>query len=56
MTFHAIEDLDSETWYIDTRCKNHMSGNKPLFVNLNENFKSVVKVENVSKCEDYKNM
>lgn len=46
-----MEDLNSETWYVDTGCSNHMSSNKSSRVNLNKNFKSVEKFGNESSVE-----
>jgi len=31
-------------WYLDFRCSNHMTGNKSLFYDLNENFREKVKL------------
>ena len=36
------------TWYLDSGYSNHMIGNKKLFVHLDENFNSQVKLANGS--------
>ena len=28
-----------EVWFLESRCSNHMCGDKSLFTNLNEDFK-----------------
>ena len=35
-------------WYLDSGCSNHMTGNKSLFYDLNENFREKVKLGNDS--------
>nr|DAD48258.1 TPA_asm: hypothetical protein HUJ06_018195 [Nelumbo nucifera] len=42
MAFHALQEPDQETWYMDTGCSNHMSGCKSSLLNLNEDFRYVV--------------
>ncbi|VVA34706.1 PREDICTED: Retrovirus-related Pol poly from transposon [Prunus dulcis] len=40
-----------DTWYLDSSCSNHMSGNKLLFSDLNETFRENVKLgNNTSIC------
>jgi len=39
---------NSKVWYLDSGCSNHMTGNKCLFSNLNENFRENVKLGNNS--------
>ena len=41
----AVQDnmeTQSDIWYIDIGCNNHMSGNKSSFSSLNEDFRSSV--------------
>lgn len=42
MTYHIKEEFESEFWYVDTRCSNHMSGSKSSFSFLNEGFSTTV--------------
>ncbi|XP_039140420.1 uncharacterized protein LOC120277629 [Dioscorea cayenensis subsp. rotundata] len=43
MVSNDKEDYNFNTWYLDTRCTNHMIGKKELFVNLDESVQKVVK-------------
>lgn len=38
-----------EVWFLDSRCSNHMSGNREWFFELNEGFKQIVKLGNDSR-------
>lgn len=38
-----LEDDDSDLWYLDTGCSNHMTSHREWFVNLNEKVKNKVK-------------
>ena len=38
-----LEDDDSDLWYLDTGCSNHMIGYREWFVNLDEKVKSKTK-------------
>lgn len=42
MAIHEGTKTESNTWYVDTGCSNHMSGSKSSFSYLNENFHSFV--------------
>ncbi|TYH32413.1 hypothetical protein ES288_A01G250700v1 [Gossypium darwinii] len=42
MAFHAIEEFDQQTWYVDTGCNNHMTGCKSFFTKLDESFHTIV--------------
>ena len=39
---------NSNTWYLDSGCNNHLSGNKELFSNLDEQFRENVNLGNDS--------
>ena len=39
---------DGELWYLDLGCSNHMTGNKSIFSDFNENFRENVKLGNDS--------
>ena len=57
MTVHEEEKTESDIWYVDTSCSNHMSGSKSSFSNLDENFHSIVSfvdfstVKVMGKCD-----
>jgi hypothetical protein len=38
-----------DVWFLDSRCSNHMCGDKTLFSNLNESFRQMVKLGNNMK-------
>jgi len=38
-----------DVWFMDSRCSNHMCGDKTLFSNLNESFRQMVKLGNNMK-------
>lgn len=38
----AVEPCDSDTWYLDTRCSNHMTSRKEWIVDLDDNKKGRV--------------
>jgi len=41
----SVEEIaHDEVWYIDSGCSNHMTGNKKVFVNLNESITSKVRI------------
>ena len=42
MVIHEGEKTESDIWYVDTGCSNHMSGSKSSFSNLDESFHSTV--------------
>ena len=46
LTCNKLEDCDNFTWYLDSGCSNHMTGNKKLFVKLDENVKGIVSFGN----------
>lgn len=39
MLFNIQETSTNETWYLDSGCSNHMTGNKELFVNIEDSLK-----------------
>lgn len=43
MACHGNEDIQENTWYLDTGCSNHMSGDKTIFSELDESFHNTVK-------------
>lgn len=43
MTWETPDIIPDEVWYIDSACSNHMTGNKSLFVELDEAVKSEVR-------------
>lgn len=42
LAFQEEKKIESDVWYVDTGCSNHMSGSKSSFSNLNEDFHSSV--------------
>lgn len=42
MANHVNKEPQSDVWYVDTGCNNHMCGSKSLFSYLNEDFRSTV--------------
>ena len=42
MVVQANQEPESDVWYVDTSCSNHMCGNKSSFYYLNECFHSTV--------------
>ena len=40
-----------DVWFLDSRCSNHMFGDKSLFHDLNEIFKQTVKLRNNTKMD-----
>ncbi|CAL8086918.1 unnamed protein product [Prunus armeniaca] len=44
MAYIEEKNPKPDIWYLDSGCSNHMSGNKPLFSNLNEDFREHVKL------------
>jgi len=43
MTATSNETPNNQTWYLDTGCTNHMYGQKELFVDLDDSFRTKVK-------------
>lgn len=46
MAFVETKITNDGVWFMDSRCSNHMCGNKVWFSNLNENFRHQVKLGN----------
>jgi len=44
MELHEVRHEDA--WFLDSRCLNHMCGDKAMFCELNEGFRHLVKLEN----------
>jgi len=42
MIIQDIKSDESNLWYVDTRCNNHLSGSKSSFSFLNENLEIVL--------------
>jgi hypothetical protein len=55
----AYEELNheerKEIWFLDSRCSNHMSGNKEWFSELDYQFRHIVKLGNNSKMAVMRN-
>lgn len=50
MAFHVKEsELESDIWYLDTCCNNHMCVSKSFFSHLNEDFPSTMSFGDHSK-------
>ncbi|OMO52806.1 Integrase, catalytic core [Corchorus capsularis] len=49
MVCHVKEETQSNMWYLDSGCSNHMSGDKEAFSKLDESFRSTVKLGDNSK-------
>lgn len=45
------ENIRRRAWFLDSGCSNHMSGDRELFSQMNENFKHSVKLGNDRKME-----
>lgn len=43
MVCHENEKPDTNIWYLDTGCSNHMCGDKSVFAHLDETFSDTVK-------------
>ncbi|KAI5412930.1 hypothetical protein KIW84_057525 [Lathyrus oleraceus] len=43
MACHKEEKMHGSMWYLDTDCNNHMCGDKSLFLDLDESFRSTIK-------------
>ena len=43
MAATSNETLNNQTWYLDTGCTNHMCGQKELFADLDDSFRTKVK-------------
>ena len=43
MTTTSNENPNNQTWYLDTGCTNHMCGQKELFADLDDSFRTKVK-------------
>uniref|UniRef100_A0A251SKN6 Putative zinc finger, CCHC-type n=1 Tax=Helianthus annuus TaxID=4232 RepID=A0A251SKN6_HELAN len=43
MIFNVEEAVKEDCWYLDSGCSNHMTGNRDLFINLDESLKKEVR-------------
>lgn len=50
-TCHTKADKNDDEWLLDIGCSNHLSGNKELFSDLDENLHSTVKLGDNSKLQ-----
>ncbi|KAI3690759.1 hypothetical protein L2E82_48966 [Cichorium intybus] len=53
MMFSNREVPFDDTWYIDSGCSNHMSGNKELFVNIDDSLKKEVRTGDDKRLSVY---
>ena len=44
MAYLDKNELQSDKWYLNSRCSNHMCGNKTLFSYLDETYKDTMKL------------
>ncbi|XP_047172384.1 ethylene-responsive transcription factor 5-like [Vigna umbellata] len=51
MTFLELKEGKTDKWFLDSRCSNHMSGNKDWFSKLDENFHHKVKLSNDTRID-----
>ncbi|XP_022004485.1 uncharacterized protein LOC110902055 [Helianthus annuus] len=51
MIFNVEEVVKNDCWYLDSGCSNHMTGNKSLFINLNESDRREVKTGDDKRLE-----
>ena len=42
MDVQVNQELESDVWYVDTGCSNHMCASKSLFSSLNKDFRSTM--------------
>jgi hypothetical protein len=52
LSYNKAENGIKDIWYLDSRCSNHMSGNKELFSTMDESFKSKIKLGDDKALED----
>lgn len=51
MAVQDKKERESDIWYVDTGCSNHMSGSKFSFSHLKEDFHSTMSFGDHSTCE-----
>lgn len=51
LTSNFLQAKDDFTWYLDSGCSNHMTGNKSLFVNLDDSVKGKVNFGNDNEAD-----
>ncbi|KAJ0456159.1 putative RNA-directed DNA polymerase [Helianthus annuus] len=51
MIFNMEETVEDDCWYLDSGCSNHMTGNKNLFVKLDESVKKEVRTGDDKRLE-----
>ncbi|KAJ0566228.1 putative RNA-directed DNA polymerase [Helianthus annuus] len=51
MIFNVEEAVKEDCWYLDSGCSNHMTGNRDLFINLDESLKKEVRTGDDKRLE-----
>uniref|UniRef100_A0A251TCA0 Putative copia protein n=1 Tax=Helianthus annuus TaxID=4232 RepID=A0A251TCA0_HELAN len=51
MIFNTEEVVKNDCWYLDSGCSNHMTGNKDLFINLNDSERREVRTGDDKRLE-----
>ncbi|XP_021995970.1 uncharacterized protein LOC110893158 [Helianthus annuus] len=51
MIFNMEETIKDDCWYLDSGCSNHMTGNRELFINLDESIKKEVRTGDDKRLE-----
>jgi hypothetical protein len=51
MAYHINEKYHQNLWCLDTKCSNHMSGDKSIFSSLDESYQNFIKFGDVNANE-----